>query len=393
MNDFEAYFKETIEELKTKELFRDQDLIFKRQSNNELINFSSNDYLGLAFNNPSIDIIISNNKQSAGTGSRLISGTSEAHRELEETLAKWKGTEAAIVFNNGYAANIGALSSIVSSKDAVFVDEYAHSCIWDGLKLSSCRKYIFKHNDTQNLNDLLEKHRSKHQKSLIIAESVFSMDGDSPELSKLVQLAEEYNSNIYIDEAHSTGIEASTGAGFVKRLYEEKKIQDFSRIIQMGTLSKAVAAEGGYICGSKNLIEFLQNKARTYIYSTAMSPIIAKLANENIKMIQNSDHLKKELNFNIGLFRNFLVENLNNKNNFKNFNGPIFTFFFGDSEKTIKVSNFLIDQGFICTAIRPPTVKEPRLRICINSKHRKKDIENLAKQLCYLLNKEIQDPS
>ena len=203
----------------------------------------------------------------------------------------------------------------------------------------------------------------------------------------------QYNSNIYIDEAHSTGIEASTGAGFVKRLYEEKKIQDFSRIIQMGTLSKAVAAEGGYICGSKNLIEFLQNKARTYIYSTAMSPIIAKLANENIKMIQNSDHLKKELNFNIGLFRNFLVENLNNKNNFKNFNGPIFTFFFGDSEKTIKVSNFLIDQGFICTAIRPPTVKEPRLRICINSKHQKKDIENLAKQLCYLLNKEIQDPS
>ncbi|NQY80986.1 MAG: pyridoxal phosphate-dependent aminotransferase family protein [Candidatus Caenarcaniphilales bacterium] len=386
MHNFDDFFKDSLTELKNKNLYRDQSAINQKLSTPGIKVFSDNDYLGLA-NNSYSEILQESKEILAGsTGSRLTTGSQKEHYELETLICDWKDTEATILFNTGYAANTGALACLVNSKDAVFIDELAHSCMWDGVKLSSARKYIFKHNDLIQLQELLEKYRDKHQKALIITESVFSMDGDLAPVAELQKLAQKYQANIFIDEAHSTGIYGSNGAGLIKELLEQGEIQDYSNIIQMGTLSKGVGIEGAYITGSKLLIKFLRNKARTYIYSTALSPISAKIASKNIKIIQITDCLRKTLKNNIGLFRKKLNELILDKNNFKNFHGPIFTFFFENEEKCLTASQKLIEQGYFCSAIRPPTVKEPRIRICISAKHEEKDIIRLSEIIAEIMN-------
>lgn len=386
MQSFDNFFIDSLTELEDKNLYRDQSLINEKLSKTGIKVFSDNDYLGLA-NNSYREILKDSTKLVAGsTGSRLTTGSQKEHCELEKLISEWKGTEDTILFNNGYAANTGALACLVNSKDAVFIDELAHSCMWDGVKLSSARKYIFKHNDLNQLQELLEKYRNKHQKTLIVTESIFSMDGDFSPIAELQKLSKKYHCNLFIDEAHSTGIYGSKGAGLIKKLLEEGEIQDYTNMIQMGTLSKGVGIEGAYITGSKLLIEFLRNKARTYIYSTALSPISAKIASENIKTIQISDSLRKILNNHIGLFRKKLNHLILDKNNFRNFHGPIFTFFFENEEKCLAASQKLLEQGYFCSAIRPPTVKESRIRICISAKHEEKDIIRLSELIAEIMN-------
>jgi 8-amino-7-oxononanoate synthase len=384
-------FQDKIQNLKKQNLYRDQNSINERLSRQkELINFSSNDYLGLAehsiaeiFNINSIDYSNSDSDSIklmqipfGSSGSRLTTGTHREHKELEDCISNWKACEDTIVFSSGYLANLGALSALIDKEDVIFIDELAHSCMWDALRISNARKYIFAHNDTQELRRLIQKYRDQYTNSFIITESVFSMDGDLAPLDDLKSIADKYSSFLYIDEAHSTGIYGKTGAGLISEYKEKNPEQDFSNLIQMGTLSKAIGLEGGYISGSYSLIDFLRNKARTYVYSTASSPFLMKIAQYNIKKIIQENDLRQRLFSNIK-YLDSLLSNLKTKNEidienkflWTNFGSPIFTIQFQDINECLAVSNKLLEKGFICTSIRPPTVKTARLRICISSKH------------------------
>ena len=369
-------FQNKINDLKKQNLYRDQNAINERLSRQkELINFSSNDYLGLAECSISG---ISNVAQIpfGSSGSRLTTGTHLEHKELEDCISNWKGCEDTIIFSSGYLANLGALSALIDKEDVVFIDELAHSCMWDALRINNVRKYIFAHNDSQELKTLIQKYRHQYTNSFIITESAFSMDGDIAPLGDLKAIADEYSSFLYIDEAHSTGIYGITGAGLISEYKEKNPKHDFSNLIQMGTLSKAIGLEGGYISGSSSLIDFLRNKARTYVYSTASSPFLMKIAQHNIQKIIHENDLRQKLFSNIK-YLDSLLSNLKTKNeidiehkfHWTNFGSPIFTIQFQEIDKCLTVSNKLLEKGFICTSIRPPTVKIARLRICVSSKH------------------------
>jgi 8-amino-7-oxononanoate synthase len=248
--------------------------------------------------------------------------------------------------------------------------------MWDALRINNARKYIFAHNDAQELRRLIQKYRYQYTNSFIITESVFSMDGDLAPLDDLKSIADEYSSFLYIDEAHSTGIYGASGAGLISEYKEKNPQQDFSNLIQMGTLSKAIGLEGGYISGSSSLIDFLRNKARTYVYSTASSPFLMKITQHNIQKIIHQNDLRQKLFSNIkyldSLLSNLKTKNeidIENKFHWTNFGSPIFTIQFQEIDKCLTVSNKLLEKGFICTSIRPPTVKIARLRICVSSKH------------------------
>jgi len=374
-------FQDKINDLKKQNLYRDQNAINERLSRQkELINFSSNDYLGLA--EYSISEILNGRVAKlmkipfGSSGSRLTTGTHLEHQELEECISNWKTSEDTIIFSSGYLANLGALSALIDKEDVVFIDELAHSCMWDAFRINNVRKYIFAHNDMQELRILIQKYRYQYTNSFIITESVFSMDGDLAPLDDLKSIADEYSSFLYIDEAHSTGIYGKTGAGLISEYKERNPQHNFSNFIQMGTLSKAIGLEGGYISGSHSLIDFLRNKARTYVYSTASSPFLMKIAQHNIQKIIQENDLRQKLFSNIK-YLDSLLSNLKAKNEISseskffwtNFGSPIFTVQFQDINQCLAVSDRLIKKGFICTSIRPPTVKTARLRICISSKH------------------------
>jgi 8-amino-7-oxononanoate synthase len=400
-------FQDKIQNLKKQNLYRDQNSINERLSRQkELINFSSNDYLGLAehsiaeiFNINSIDYSNSDSDSIklmqipfGSSGSRLTTGTHLEHKELEDCISNWKACEDTIVFSSGYLANLGALSALIDKEDVVFIDELAHSCMWDALRINNVRKYIFAHNDSQELKTLIQKYRHQYTNSFIITESVFSMDGDIAPLGDLKAIADEYSSFLYIDEAHSTGIYGITGAGLISEYKEKNPRQGFSNLIQMGTLSKAIGLEGGYISGSSFLIDFLRNKARTYVYSTASSPFLMKIAQHNIQTIIQGNDLRQKLFNNIKYLDSLLTNlqaknetNIKNKFHWTNFGSPIFTIQFQDINECLTVSNKLLEKGFICTSIRPPTVKIARLRICISSKHSHNEILSFYKALSIAL--------
>ena len=382
-------FQDKINDLKKQNLYRDQNVINERLSRQkELINFSSNDYLGLAecsiseiLNINATDYSVNNLTELmqipfGSSGSRLTTGTHLEHKELEDCISNWKACEDTIIFSSGYLANLGALSALIDKEDVIFIDELAHSCMWDALRINNARKYIFAHNDAQELRRLIQKYRNQYTNSFIITESIFSMDGDLAPLDDLKSIADEYSSFLYIDEAHSTGIYGATGAGLISEYKEKNPEQNFSNLIQMGTLSKAIGLEGGYISGSSSLIDFLRNKARTYVYSTASSPFLMKIAQHNIQKIIHENDLRQKLFSNIK-YLDSLLSNLKTKNeidiehkfHWTNFGSPIFTIQFQEIDKCLTVSNKLLEKGFICTSIRPPTVKIARLRICVSSKH------------------------
>jgi len=241
------------------------------------INFSSNDYLGLA-NDRRLREAATAAVDEFGVGagaSRLISGTQSPHLALERALAKWKGTEAALCFSSGYAAALGTIPALVSKNDVVLLDKLCHASLIDGAKLSGARLRIFPHNNLRKLESHLEWARREHsgKRALIVTESVFSMDGDRAPLRELVELKKRFGALLMLDEAHAVGVIGPNGRGLVAA---ENLSDDVD--VQMGTLSKALGASGGYICGSCTLIDWLINRARSLIYSTAPPPAVVAAA-------------------------------------------------------------------------------------------------------------------
>jgi 8-amino-7-oxononanoate synthase len=345
-----------------------------------LINFSSNDYLGLT-NDPRLRkaAIAGINEFGVGAGaSRLISGTQSPHLRLEQALAEWKGTEAALCFSSGYAAALGTIPALVTKNDVVLLDKLCHASLIDAAKLSGARLRIFPHNNLRRLESHLEWARREHtcKRVLIITESVFSMDGDRAPLRDLVQLKEQFDALLMLDEAHAVGVIAPHGRGLAAA---ENLSDDID--VQMGTLSKALGASGGYICGSRSLIEWLINRARSFIYSTAPPPAIAAAALAAVNFLSSSEGEKRRLLLweRIRLMHELLPEDRSNRKS-SEVGSAIFPWIIGDEQEALDLAAALNNEGFLVPAIRYPTVPKgsARLRITITAAHQEDQIEALC---------------
>ena len=355
------------------------------------VNFSSNDYLGLA-NDPRLReaAMAAIDEFGVGAGaSRLISGTQSPHVRLERALAKWKGTEAALCFSSGYAAALGTIPALVTKNDVVLLDKLCHASLIDGAKLSGAILRVFPHNNLRKLESLLEWARREHpgKRVLIVTESVFSMDGDRAPLRELVELKKRFAALLMLDEAHAVGVIGANGRG----LAAEENVSDDVNV-QMGTLSKALGASGGYICGSRILIEWLINRARSFIYSTAPPPAVAAAALVAVNFLSSSEGEKRRLLLweRINLLREFLRQlkigrwNAAAQRSTPNeASSAIFPLIVGGERAALDLAAALKNQGFLVPAIRYPTIAKgsARLRITVTALHTEDQIRALSEAI------------
>ncbi|NET26911.1 8-amino-7-oxononanoate synthase [Okeania sp. SIO1I7] len=347
----------------------------------KLINFASNDYLGLAGDPRLIEAAIQATKEfgTGSTGSRLLTGHREIHQELELEIAKLKQTETALVFSSGYLANIGVISSVVSKRDLILSDKYNHSSLKNGAILSGAEILEYSHNNIEELTNKLEQYREKYRRSLIITDSVFSMDGDLCKLPLLLDLAEKYNSMLLVDEAHATGVFGINGAGCVEHFNCTGK-----ELIQIGTLSKALGSLGGYVAGSKNLIEFLRNRTPSWIYTTGLTPADTAAALTAIKIIKKEPERRLKLWQNLETLLNLLeTENQQLGKGEKNLNerSPIICIPLKNAAEALIIGEKLKQAGIFAPAIRPPTVNTSRIRISLMATHETNHIQQLVASL------------
>src|SRR5207248_9756043 len=337
-----------------------------------LINFSSNDYLGLASDSRLRDAAIAAIEGfGVGAGaSRLVSGTQSPHLGLEAALAEWKGTEAALCFSSGYAAALGTVPALVSKDDVILLDKLCHASLIDGAKLSGGILRIFPHNHLGKLEDHVEwAHRERPGKRIVVlTESVFSMDGDRAPLRELVELKSRFGALLMLDEAHAVGVIGPHGRGLAAA---ENLSDDVD--VQMGTLSKALGASGGYICGSHDLIEWLINRARSFIYSTAPPPAIAAAALAAVNFLSSSQGEKRRLLLwtRIRLMRELLSPLTSHVSPSENSGSAIFPFIVGDEQAAMNLAAALQNECFLVPAIRyPPVAKgSARFRITVTAAH------------------------
>lgn len=347
-----------------------------RVAGREYIDFSSNDYLGLS-GHPLLAAAGKNALDEFGassSGSRLLSGDLELHHQLEEKVAKFKNKEAALIFNSGYQANLGIISSLFGKGDCIFSDRLNHASIIDGIALSGAKSFRFQHNDCAHLESLLKEERAKFAKALIITESVFSMDGDICPLNDLVKLKEKYNCMIFIDEAHSTGIFGKNGSGIAELEGLEEKV-DFI----MGTFSKALGSFGAYLATSQEVVDYLINTSRSFIYSTALPPAVIASNIASIELIKDEPWRRVELLGSARYLRESLV-----KRGFKVLGGSqIIPVVIGDNDSTVELAARLREAGYWVLPIRPPTVPagQARLRFSLTVHHTKELLERLINDI------------
>ena len=346
-----------------------------------LVNFSSNDYLGLANDSRLREAAIAAIREfGVGAGaSRLISGTQSPHLRLEAALAKWKGTPAALCFSSGYAAAIGTLPALVTKNDVVLLDKLCHASLIDGAKLSGATLRVFPHNHLGKLESHLEwtKRERPNARIVIVTESVFSMDGDRAPLRELIELKKRFRAILFLDEAHAVGVIGPNGRGLAA---EENVNNDVD--VQMGTLSKALGVSGGYICGSRGLIEWMINRARSFIFSTAPPPALAAAATAALDFLSSPDgEARRQLLWRkIDMFARLLSE-VSAKAV-----APataIFPWIVGDEQAAVDLSHALMSEGFLVPAIRYPTVAKgsARLRIALSASHEDAQLEAFCSTL------------
>ena len=338
------------------------------QAGKSLISFSCNDYLGLS-HHPTLLEKANEAARLYGTGaaaSRLITGNYPLLEELEEKLAKLKNTQACLVFGSGFLANIGLIPALAGSDDLILVDELAHACLNSGARLSGAKVIRFKHNDYADLENHLTAQRKSSSKCLILTDTVFSMDGDLAPLPALRDIANRYDSWLVTDDAHGIGvIGAGRGGGFA---YDPPVVAD----VQMGTLSKALGSYGGYVCGSQKLVDLLVNRARSFVYSTGLPPMSTAAALAALEIIEQDPTLvDKPLAY---------AKQFCDRVGIPTPQSPIVPVIFGDNDTVIAVSEKLANEGFLVSAIRPPTVPDntARLRIAFNASHKTADVDRLA---------------
>jgi len=380
-------FENDLEKLKQKGLFRQ---ILARASSQgpviglgrkKLVNFSSNDYLGLA-DHPDLARAAAQAMHKYGFGagaSRLLAGGTLLHEKLEKSIAAWKGVDAAVVFNSGHAANTGIIPALADEGDVIFSDSLNHASIVDGCRLSKAKTVVYRHKDMLHLKNLLKKEQGRRR--IIITDTVFSMDGDIAPLKELCDLCTAVNSSpithhpllLYLDDAHGTGV---LGKG--KGALAHYDIRPEPWIIQMGTFSKALGAFGAFAAGSDDVVQWISNRARSLLYSTALPPAVIAAANAAVQMIRKDRGLVQKLWSN----REYLIKALHAIGYDSVLSEtPIIPIKTSSNEEAVRISHFLFDHGVYAPAIRPPTVKEPRIRIVVTAVHQKKHLNRLASLL------------
>ena len=400
MNDFEAELIERVASLRQQGLFRQVRRVDSPQSprveveGRTLLNFSSNDYLGLA-NHPMLKeaAMKAVERYGAGAGaSRLISGSLAPHEELDEAIAGFKGAAAALTFSSGYAASVGTICALLGRNDIIVLDKLVHACIVDAARLSGAKIRVFDHNDPADLERKLRwaaersaggtapagKHprsartatRMEHVRkpqSLVVTESVFSMDGDQAPLREIVDLKDKYGAWLMVDEAHATGLYGVNGRGLSEELGVSERIE-----VQMGTLGKALGSSGGYICGSGALVEYLINRARSFIFSTAPVPAAAASATAGVRLVQAAAGRER---------RETLWRRVSEAGS--NLKSAIVPIMIGDETKAVETAAALREQGILIPAIRYPTVarSKARLRLTLTAAHTEADIGELLEAL------------
>jgi 8-amino-7-oxononanoate synthase len=383
------FFQDQLETLRARSLDRHLREICTAQGaeieigGRRFINFSSNDYLGLA-NDPMLRQAGSAAIREFGVGagaSRLISGTQSPHVRLERALAKWKGTEAALCFSSGYAAALGTIPALVGKDDVIVLDKLCHASLIDGAKLSDAILRVFPHNHLAKLESHLGWARREYpdKRVMVVTESVFSMDGDRARLRELVELKKHFNALLMLDEAHAVGVIGPNGRGLAA---EENLSDDVD--VQMGTLSKALGASGGYICGSRDLIDWLINRARAFIYSTAPAPAVAAAASAAIDFLSSPEGEERRLLLwkKINLMQELLPRSgLNKKAGVAS--SAVFPWIVGDEQAALNLAAALQSESFLVPAIRYPTVAKgsARLRITVAALHKEDQIRSLCQAI------------
>ena len=395
--NLESQLNEELEELKNNDLERTvDDLRFINSTKaidsegKEFIVFGTNNYLGLT-HHP--DVIKAAQEASiygtGSTGSRLTTGASFEARELENNISEFKNVESTLIFNTGYMTNLGVIYALTKENDVIFSDQLNHASIIDGTRISKAKVKVYKHKDTNDLENLiLDEIESKKDSNLfIVSDGVFSMDGDIAPLPELVEIADKYNCTLIIDEAHATGVIGKNGKGTVE-YYKDKTGIDLTDSVdlQIGTLSKALASEGGFVCGKQVYIDYLINKSRPFIFSTALSPATIASANAALNLLkENSEEYLNNLNSNTRLMRELLT---NAGLNIVDGETPIIPIIIGPADLANKISKELEKEGILVSSIRPPSVPKDmsRLRLTVIATHTKEDIEYTAKKIIEIWN-------
>lgn len=341
-----------------------------------VINLASNNYLGLTAHPKLREAAIdATHKYGAGSGAvRTIAGTMKIHMELEEKIARFKNVEACVVFQSGFTANAGTVSSILGKEDFIISDELNHASIIDGARLSRAKIKVFRHKDTAHAEELLKEVENEPGRKLLITDGVFSMDGDIGPVDKLCDLADKYGAIMMVDDAHASGVLGRNGRGSVDHFGCSARVD-----VQVGTLSKAIGALGGYVCGSRDLIDFLYHRARPFLFSTSHPPSVAasciaafdilEQEPERIERLwDNTRYFKAELGrigFNIGGVTTPASET------------PITPIIVGDGKKTMEFSRALFDEGLMATGIAFPTVPagKARIRTIMTSEHAREQLD------------------
>jgi 8-amino-7-oxononanoate synthase len=346
----------------------------------EVINFASNDYLGLAGDERLINaaVVAIQAFGTGSTGSRLLSGQRCLHRELEIAIASLKQTQDAIVFSSGYLANIGAITALVGKRDLILSDQYNHSSLKNGAIMSGASVMEYLHCDTELLRNQLIEQRENYRRCLIVTDSVFSMDGDLCPLPALLDLAEEFNCMLLVDEAHGTGVLGENGAGCVEHFGCTGR-----ELIQMGTLSKALGSLGGYIAGNATLIDYLRNRAPSWIYTTALSPADTASARAAIEIVRTEPQRRIQLWNNVEYLKELIQKHLSELKTLPS-SSPILCFQLKSVDDALKAGKYLKESGIFAPAIRPPTVPTSRIRITLMATHENAHIERLVEVLCSL---------
>jgi len=353
-----------------------------------LVNFASNDYLGLASDERVKQAAIAaiQHYGAGSTGSRLLSGHRPLHYDLEQAIAHLKQTEAALVFSSGYLANVGTITALVNQRDLVLGDAYNHSCLKLGAIAAKATTIDYDHANPQHLAKLLETHRSQYRRCLITTDSVFSMDGDLCPLLEILELADRHDCMVLVDEAHGTGVLGDRGSGVVEHLGAQGRA-----LIQMGTLSKALGSLGGYVAGSAVLIDFLRNRAPSWIYTTALSPADAGAALAALQIVQTEPQRRDRLRDNThylrthlqGLLQEFVAKQPGHSPHFHllHSESPILCLEVADAATVIRDGQQLLDRGFFVSAVRPPTVPTSRLRLTVMATHTQDQLDGLIAAL------------
>ena len=336
------------------------------------LSFCSNNYLGLA-NHPRVveASIDATRKYGCGAGaSRLVSGTMQLHSELEDRLAQFEEKSSAILFTTGYCANVGSITSLVNEEDTIILDKLNHASIVDAARLSRAKLQVYPHKEMDRLETIL-KRSQKYRRRLIVTDGIFSMDGDMAPLPDIVNLARKYEAYTMVDEAHATGIIGQKGRGTAEHFNVEDKVD-----VIMGTLSKALGSLGGFVVGESALIEFLKNKARSFIYTTALPPGVCMASIAALEIVQTDVSYRKKYLDKVAYLKKELQKL---QFDLMGTESHIIPVLIQDPFKTMEISKYLYEKGVLIPAIRIPTVPKGtnRLRISLMATHTREEIAKL----------------